>query len=545
MHTVLDWLTKNKNHIAIGCIATVLLLLQCLVAVGQQSTDKPNILFAIADDASYPHMGAYGADWVDTPAFDRVAEQGILFTRAYVPNPKCAPSRSIILTGRNSWQLEEAANHWPDFPQKFKVYTEVLAEHGYFVGSTGKGWAPGIANNEEGAPRHLAGRPFNEHQLETPPAGGISGNDYAANFEAFLKEKSAGEPFVFWYGGYEPHRGYEWQSGLNKGGKSLDQIDEMPGFFPDNDTIRTDLLDYAFEIEHFDEHLGQMLDLLAERGELGNTLVVVTADNGMPFPRIKGQSYEYSAHMPLALMWPERIVNAGRKVDDFVSFADFAPTFIELAGLDWEETGMHATVGRSLTDILYSDREGVVNPDRDHVLVGKERHDVGRPYDWGYPVRGIIKGDMLYLKNFKPDRWPVGNPETGYLNTDGSPTKTAVLDRRTAPGQYHYWAWNFGKRPGEELYHIAEDPDCLHNLAEDPAYTEEKKQLKEELYAKLKEQEDPRVLGRGYVFDAYRYMNQANYNFYHRYMEGDLEKSDAGWVNGSDFETEPLPVQQQ
>ena len=96
-----------------------------------QAAERPNILFCIADDASYPHMGAYGCDWVKTPAFDRVARQGLLFTRAYTPNAKCAPSRACILTGRNSWQLKEACNHIPFFPAEFKSYVEALAEHGY------------------------------------------------------------------------------------------------------------------------------------------------------------------------------------------------------------------------------------------------------------------------------------------------------------------------------------------------------------------------------------------------------------------------------
>lgn len=515
-------------------------LLLCTKGVKAQTDSRPNILFAIADDASYPHMGAYGTDWIETPAFDRVAEQGILFTNAYTPNPKCAPSRSIILTGRNSWQLEEAANHWPRFPTRFKVYTEVLAEEGYTVGSTGKGWAPGIAKTKSGEPRHLAGQPFNEHHTD-PPASGISSKDYAANFENFLESRSGDTPFAFWYGGHEPHRRYEYRSGIEKGNKRTSEIEEVPEFWPDTDSVRTDMLDYAFEIEYFDQHLGRMLAMLEERGELDNTLVVVTADNGMPFPRIKGQTYERSAHLPLAIMWPEGIENPGRVVDDFVSFADFAPTFIELAGLAWPRTGMYPTVGRSLTDIFYSQSDGQVNPARNHILVGKERHDVGRPYDWGYPVRGIVRGEMLYLRNFKPDRWPAGNPETGYLNTDGSPTKTYILDHRTTRGMYHYWQWNFGKRPTEELYNIVNDPDCLNNLADDPSFAGLKEELKTELYRKLKEQDDPRMFGRGYVFDAYKYMDEGTANFYHRYMAG--EDMNTGWVNDSDFEEEPLPQQ--
>ena len=87
-----------------------------------QTSSRPNILLAIADDWSFGHAGAYGSTWVRTPAFDRVAREGLLFTHAYTPNAKCAPSRAILLTGRHSWQLEEAANHVPFFPRKFKTW---------------------------------------------------------------------------------------------------------------------------------------------------------------------------------------------------------------------------------------------------------------------------------------------------------------------------------------------------------------------------------------------------------------------------------------
>jgi arylsulfatase A-like enzyme len=505
-----------------------------------QPAERPNILFAIADDASFPHMGAYETDWIETPAFDRVAEEGLLFMKAYTPNPKCAPSRSIILTGRHSWQLEEAANHWPRFPEKFKVYTEVLAENGYRVGSTGKGWAPGVAETKQGEPRHLAGQPFNDIQTD-PPTAQISTNDYAANFEQFLNQKEPDTPFAFWYGGYEPHRGYVYSSGIQVGGKEISQIQDMPDFWPASDSIRVDMLDYAMEIEHFDSHLSRMLDLLEERGELDNTLVVVTADNGMPFPRVKGQIYEYSAHMPLAIMWRSGIENPGRKVTEYVSFTDFAPTFIELAGLNWEQSGMEKHSGQSLTDLFNSQSDNNLHSNRNFVLLGKERHDIGRPYDWGYPIRGIVKDDMLYIHNFEADRWPAGNPETGYLNTDGSPTKTYILNHRTDQQQYHFWEWNFGKRSKVELYDIKNDLFCLRNLAEDPEYHEIKEELKSKLFRELKNQDDPRMYGQGYLFDSYKYMHEENRNFYFRYMEG--EEMETGWVNDTDFEKKPLPEQ--
>jgi len=366
---------------------------------------RPNLLICIADDASYPHMGAYGCRWVKTPGFDRVAEEGILFTNAYTPNCKCAPSRACILTGRNSWQLEEAANHWCYFPAKFRTYPEVLTEQGYYVGYTAKGWAPGIAGEIDGKKRLLTGQPFNEKKT-TPPARHISNNDYSENFRDFIEAKPEETPFCFWYGGFEPHRRYEYGAGVNKAGKKPSDIDRVFSFWPDNETVRTDMLDYAYEIEYFDRHLQKILDILDEKGMLDDTLIIVTADNGMPFPRIKGQEYEYSNHLPFAVMWRSGINKPGRVVDDYVNFIDIAPTFLEIAGIEQPETGMQPIQGKSLTGIFDSGKSGIVESARDHILIGKERHDVGRPDDQGYPIRGIVKGGYLYVHNFETSRWP-------------------------------------------------------------------------------------------------------------------------------------------
>jgi arylsulfatase A-like enzyme len=242
-----------------------------------------------------------------------------------------------------------------------------------------------------------------------------------------------------------------------KGGKSTADVERVPACWPDSPVVRNDLLDYAFEVEHFDRHLARMLDRLEQRRLLEDTLVVVTSDHGMPFPRVKGQAYAGSNRVPLAMMWKRGLKRPGRVVDDFVSFIDLAPTFIELAGLEWSKTGMAPATGRSLTDILFSETSGRVIPARDHVLIGKERHDVGRPHDWGYPIRGIVKGEWLYLHNFETTRWPAGNPETGYLNCDAGPTKTEILNaHRRNPADLH-WALCFGKRPAEELYDVRQD----------------------------------------------------------------------------------------
>lgn len=504
-----------------------------LGTAGGQVRPRPNILFCIADDASNLTMGAMGCRWVRTPSFDRVAREGLLFTRAYTPNAKCAPSRSCIITGRNSWQLEEAANHVPFFPEKFRTYAEVLGERGYHVGVTGKGWGPGVAT-AGGKPRALLGKGYGAAKL-TPPASGISDNDYASNFKSFLEAGEGGKPWCFWYGALEPHRAYEAGSGVAKGGFKVSDIDAVPGFWPDNEAVRNDMLDYAFELEWFDTHLGRMLALLEKRGELDRTLIVVTADNGMPFPRVKGQEYEMSNHLPLAVMWRDGIRNPGRKVGDYVSFIDFAPTFLDVAGVPWKESGMAPTPGRSLGDV-FAGAPSV--PPRDHVLIGKERHDVGRPDDQGYPIRGIVQGGKLYLRNFEPSRWPAGNPETGYLNCDGSPTKTEVLKARTDPGTRAFWDLCFGKRGPAELYDVETDPFCLRNLAEGAEHRELREALDGRLVRELKAQADPRMEGKGGIFEKYPYAQESMRGYYEKYMSG--QKIRAGWVNPSDYEKGPL-----
>lgn len=509
------------------------------VSVAQNATatgqHRPNILFAIADDWGYGHASAYGCSWIKTPGFDRVARDGLLFTRAYTPNAKCAPSRACLLTGRNSWQLEAAANHICFFPPKFKTWCEALAEHGYFVGKTTKGWGPGVANDEQGQPRQMTGQPF-EAKKTQPPARAIGNSDYAGNFDDFLAAAPTNQPWCFWYGSIEPHRAYEYGVGAAKAGKKLTDIDRVPGYWPDNETIRNDMLDYGYEVEYFDSHLVQMLDSLARRGQLESTLVIVTSDHGMPFPRCKGNAYEASNHVPLAMMWKGKIHAPGRKIDEYVSFVDLAPTILEAAAVKWEDTGMQPITGIGLADVLFNTRG--IRSTRDHVLIGMERHDIGRPDDAGYPIRGVVKSDMLYLRNYEPTRWPACNPETGYLNCDGSPTKTAILKMRTAPEGKKHWQACFGKRPAEELYDLKRDPDCVTNLAENPQYEPQKKQLAEQMEAELKAQQDPRMSGRGHIFEEYPYSDPNLRNFYERYMSG--EKLTAGWVNPTDFEPKPI-----
>ena len=476
----------------------------------QAESQRPNILFAIADDWGFGHASAYGAKWVNTPAFDRVAKEGILFSRAYTPNAKCAPSRAIILTGRYSWQLESAANHQNVFPSKFGSYVEVLAANGYTTGYTGKGWGPGVANDANGKRRNITGKVWAACKTK-PPARAISNNDYASNFADFLADTPKGKPWCFWYGTTEPHRAYEKGVGLRIA-KKLSDIDHVPAFWPDNAQTRGDMLDYSIEVEHYDTHLGRILAHLEKAGQLDNTLIVATSDHGMPFPRCKGQAYDYSNHIPLAIRWPKGIKGRNRTVDDFVNFTDLAPTFLEAAGVKQIAPLMQSVSGRSLFDIFASPKSGQVFSTRDHVLLGKERHDVGRPNNQGYPIRGIRKGDHLYLHNFEPTRWPAGNPDREFCaryipfgEVDSSPTKTLLMDNKDKPGFKRFYDLAFAKRPAEELYDLAEDPGQINNLAGKTEYAKVQKELSSQLKQRLKQTKDPRALGLDAPWDYYPY----------------------------------------
>jgi len=504
-----------------------------VIATAARGANCPNILFCIADDASCRSFSAYGTKWVSTPAFDRVAGEGLRFDRAYTPNSKCAPSRAIVLTGRYSWQLDAAANHGAFYPEGYRTFMEALGRHGYFVGFTGKPWAPGDMGKIDGKPRQLNGPAFNTLKT-TPPAKGVSGTDYAANFADFLRQRPAGQPFCFWFGSHEPHRRYEPGSGARLGHKSIDAIDRVPPYWPDTPEVRNDMLDYAFEVECFDQQLGQMLKVLEQTGEMDNTIIVVTSDNGMPFPRSKGTNYEISLHMPLAIRWPAGIKEPGRKVEDYVSFVDLAPTFLEVAGFKAGEVGMEPTQGRSLLPILRDEFQGKIEPGRDTLVLGQERHDLGRPNDVGYPVRGLYADGYLYLHNFKTGRWPMGDPITGYLNTDGGPTKTAVLEENRRGVNHWRWELDFGRRPADELYDLQKDPDCVINLAAESGMAGRVGKMRDQLFAELGRQHDPRMAGEGDMFDQFPY-DSPNRDFYNRWMKG--ERLKAGWVQQTDFES--------
>jgi arylsulfatase A-like enzyme len=505
-----------------------------------EKKERPNILFFLFDDASYEHFSANGCKWINTPAFDKVAREGLLFRNFYTPNAKCAPSRSSILTGLYPWQLKEAANHIGRFPPEFKVFTEALTENGYATGYTGKPWGPGSAKTADGRERELVGKAYQKRSTR-PPTSGISGVDYAANFLDFLDDNKDNKPWFFWCGGWEPHRAYEYRSGINYGGKKTAMIDSVPAYLPDTDSVRTDLLDYAFEIEYFDRQIGRMINDLEKRGLLENTIIIITSDNGMPFPRSKGFSFEISNHMPMAVMWKNGIKVPGTTVSNYYSTLDIAATVLDVSQTSQQRSGMVPLSGRSLRDVFNNPEKGNSATEKGVLYFGRERNDFGRPDNQGYPSRSVMKDGFLYIANLKSDRYPAGNPETGYLDTDGSPSKTVILNLRRTGKDKRYWREAFGLRPEEELYHVTADKDCMINLAKHPGHQKKKLELKKLLFAKLTAQKDPRVMGTGDVFDRYPFMTTDYWNFWERVQRKEIKDpaSKTGWVEPDDYEPTP------
>lgn len=481
------------------------LLLFPLLATSMTSIGKnelPNILFCIADDASRESFGAYRSVYCKTPAIDALASKGVVFTNAYTQNPKSAPSRACIVTGKYSWQLKEATNHFCHFPAEFKLYPQILMDNGYHVGFTGKGWGPGTYDTKY----NPAGPEYNKLTVNNRPAKGISNTDYAGNFEMFLNENKEGKPFCFWLGCKEPHRFYEKDS-WKKNGKKLEDVSKVQPFLPDNDIIKGDLLDYAIEVEWYDKHVGKAIEILKKKNMLDNTIIIVTSDHGMPFPRIKGQIYDEGFHIPFIVYWKGKIMS-GRTVSDFIGFHDIAPTILEAANVK----GDFGMTGKSFLNLLTSDKNGRIDKTRDHMILCKERHDVGRANEdginLGYPVRAIRTDDFLYVVNYKPERWPVGNPEYGYRNCDNSPSKSYLTSLKPEDKDYSLYELGFGKRPKEELYLIKEDPHCINNVAENNKYKDVKIKLRKQMEKELKESGDPRMFGKGDIFDTYKYVGK-------------------------------------
>jgi uncharacterized sulfatase len=480
---------------------------------------KPNILFAFGDDYGryasiyYEKEGKNPmASIVQTPVFDRLAREGALFMNAYVNAPSSTPCRSSLLSGQYFWRTGQGAilqgAVWdmsiPSFPL-------ILKNNGYHIGKTYKVWSPG---KEVDAPYGGQTYAYEKHGSNfgkfSQTVSKASNPDREAakqplydevrnNFIDFLNNRDSDKPFCYWWGPTNTHRA--WQKGS---GKALWNIEpdslngKIPTCWPDIPEIREDIADYLGEVLAFDHALGILIEVLSEKGELDNTVIVVSGDHGIPgFPRGKCNLYDLGVKVPLLVRYPV-IVQAGRIVDDFVNLMDLAPTFLELAGL----TPPEVMTGKSLMNVLTSKASGQIDPLRTYAVSGRERHVADARENYlPYPQRSIVTKKYKYIRNFHPERWPMGSFTYGFKDLDGGPTK----DWYTANYFYEfnslYMDLAFAKRPYEELYDLENDPWEIINLAQNDKFRDILKQLSGQLDEILISTGDPRMTGNGDTYD--------------------------------------------
>lgn len=524
---------------------TIAILLLVITACSQKQElpKQPNILFAFADD-----WGKYAScytriegsePWqsvVKTPNIDRIAKEGVLFNNAFVNAPSCTPCRSSLLSGQYFYRTGQGAIlQGAVWDESIPTYPLLLEENGYHIGYTYKVWSPGTPRDAGyGGKRnayHQSGRSFNQFSQNTTKmvAQGktINGakqkllDEVKGNFEAFLNANNEDKPFCYWFGPTNTHRKWTMGSGEKYWGINPDDLKgKIPPFLPDVDTVREDFADYLGEVMAFDAGLGVLLEVLEEKGELDNTLIVVSGDHGIPgFTMGKCNLYDFGTNVALMARWPS-VIKSNRVVNDFVNLMDLAPTFLEIGGTEIPEV----MTGKSLLNIFTSSENGNIEDERNYVVTGRERHvAMVRKGNVPYPQRAIRTNDFLYIINFEPNRWPMGNeaqlssdnpPDFNELanNTfaafgdyDASPTKAWIIENRNAENE-KYFQFAFGKRPFEELYEIKKDPFQIKNLAENPDYSEIKNNLKERLLNELKATGDPRVTGDGQTFEKMPYI---------------------------------------
>ncbi len=459
------------------------------------SQTRPNILLILADDWSWQPEDQKDRFELRLPTFMKLRRQGVFFRHAFSASPSCTASRGALLTGQWPWRLAEGANLASILPRRFETYTDRLEAVGYHVGYARKGWAPGQLGPARRT-RNPAGAAYDD-------------------FDAFLARKPAGAPFCFWFGTNDPHRPYVKGAGI-AAGLSPDAV-TVPPYLPDTPTVRSDIVDYRFEVERLDREAGELLARLDREGLLANTLVVMTGDNGWPFPRGKATLYDAGWHVPLAVAWPAGGLQAGVQSEAMVSLADLAPTFLEAAGAP----RLADATGLSLLGVLRGAAWA-----RDHVIGAMERHMDGhtRAGD-GYPMRAFRTASHLYIRNFHPERWPAGDPAgreatreeleqkpfAGFADIDGGPTKAELVTRRDDPAFKPFFERATGKRPARELYDLRADPYALTNLAERPAAARVAAELDRRLIAELRATRDPRVLDGGAVFDDYPSYNDPGF----------------------------------
>lgn len=496
-----------------------------------------NILFCFADDwgryagAYAPHdRGPSPNSVVRTPHIDRMAREGVLFRNAFVPAPSCTPCRSSLLSGRYFFRTGRASIlQGAQWDSSIPAFPLLLEQAGYRLGKSAKVWSPGApADAPIGGQAHAYQQSGMRHNnfSEEVTKGVAAGSTVAAarealldevrgNFRSFLADQRPETPWFFWFGPTTVHRTWVRGSGKALWGIEPDDLrGKLPRFLPDVPELREDFADYLGEAQAFDAYIGALREVLEQQGELDRTLIVISGDHGAPgFPRGKCNLYDFGVAVALVARWPGA---AGeRVVDDFVNLMDLAPTFLEIGGAKAPEDWNGRSIERALRE-----GQGQVDPEMTFVVTGRERHVAAAREDHRpYPHRALRTGEFLYIRNFAPDRWPMGSPLgvtddstpphqalvnntfVAFPDMDAGPAKAWLVEHRQDPQWAEHYQYAFGKRPAEELYDLRSDPHQLHNVAGEARYQQDRARLAEQLTKVLRDAGDPRLEPDGGMFE--------------------------------------------
>lgn len=394
-----------------------------------QRARRPNILFLISDDHSAADVGCYGAANLPTPNLDRLAAEGVRFTRAYATAPQCSPSRSSYFSGCTPHTIG-TSRQASFYPAHEWSIVEALGEAGYRTAALGK-----VHQGPE----------FDQRFDWIDP-------DIDA-FERLFEPSD--RPFFAQIGYSDPHRPYP-ELAVEPSTRPEDVA--VPAFLPDTAAVRADLAAYWDEIRRLDAHVGRVLAGLERAGLADDTLVVFTGDHGFPFPRGKGTLYEGGAKVPLIVRWPGR-ARAGRATDALAGGVDLPATFLDVAGV----AAPAKMQGRSLVPVLTGERASV----RDAVFAERNWHNHSDPQ------RCVISGRYKLIYNGRLER-----PYHPTSDIAASPSWLSYLEEgvrgRLAEEHQRLLA---PSRPLLELYDLEADPNEYHNLIEDPAHAEARERL--------------------------------------------------------------------
>lgn len=418
--------------------------------------ERPNVILFIGDDISWNDFGCYDNTVARTPRIDDLANKGLRFTNAYLTASSCSPSRCSIITSRYPHNLGRAVELHGPMPWHLPLFPSLLRDSGYYTVLSGKNHMPQEAPPKGKAPQQA----FDE--IDGGRAEGNSGGH--ANWVRHIQERPRDQPFFFWFAAYDAHRDWEadnqWDADKYGPKHRLDQV-VVPPFLADTEATRLDLASYYNEVTRYDYYIGQVVDELQAQGALENTLILVMADNGRPFPRAKTRVHDSGMKTALVAHWPQGISESSGECDSLVSAIDLAPTILSLANIEAPPTMQ----GVDLKP-LFSDPTETV---RQYAFSEHNWHDYEA---YGRSVR---TKHFLYVLNRRPRlEWQ------GPADSVRSPSHQELISLRESKMLNDAQSDVFlSPRPAEELYALPDDQHQLSNLIKNPGYQTEAKRLQE------------------------------------------------------------------